>query len=94
MWQQKYDPFFWDFCEIGLSDRRVVPKVGSTAPWGRWDYLQGTKKQGGRQGAPEVGPSERVVRLFTIEVTLDQTLGNWHHFITPIQHIINLLTVK
>jgi hypothetical protein len=28
------------------------------------------------KGALEVGPSESVVRLFTIEVTLHQTLGN------------------
>jgi hypothetical protein len=41
-----------------------------------------------------VGPSERVVRLFTIEVTLDQTLGNWYHFIKPIHRIKNLLTAK
>jgi hypothetical protein len=40
-----------------------------------------------RQGALEVGPSERVVRLFTIEVTLDQILGNWCHFIKPIHRI-------
>jgi hypothetical protein len=44
-----------------------------------------------------VDPSERVVRLFTIEVTLDQTLENWYHFIKPIHRIKNLLkksTVK
>jgi hypothetical protein len=40
-----------------------------------------------------VGPSERDVRSFTIEVTLDQTLGNWYHF-KPIHRIKNLLTVK
>lgn len=32
----------------------------------------------GWQGAPEVGHSERVIRLFAIEVTTsDQILGNW-----------------
>jgi hypothetical protein len=39
-------------------------------------------------------PSEHVARLFTIEVTLDQTLGNWCHFIKPSHRIKNLLTVK
>jgi hypothetical protein len=48
----------------------------------------------GRQGALAVDPSERFVRLFTIEVTLDQTLGNWYHFIEPIHRIKNSLTVK
>jgi hypothetical protein len=38
-------------------------------------------------GALEVGPSELTVRLFTIEVTVDQTLGNWYHFIKPIHRI-------
>jgi hypothetical protein len=28
------------------------------------------------RGAMEVGPSERLVRLFTVEETSDQTLGN------------------
>jgi hypothetical protein len=45
------------------SDKPVVHKVGWTAPWGRWDYLGG----GGAGG----GPSDHVVRLFTIKVTLD-----------------------
>jgi hypothetical protein len=30
-----------------------------------------------RKTALEVGSSERVFLVFTIEVTLDQTLGNW-----------------
>jgi hypothetical protein len=46
------------------------------------------------KGALEVGPSERVVRLFTTEVILGRTLGNWYHFIKPIHRIKNLLTVK
>jgi hypothetical protein len=60
----------------------------------------GTNRQGetggqqGWQGAKEVGPSERVVRLFMTQVTLNQTLENWYHFIRPIRHIKNLLTVK
>jgi hypothetical protein len=48
----------------------------------------------GRQGAPEVGSSERVVCLFTIKVTLRQTMGNWYHFIKPIHRIKNSLRVK
>jgi hypothetical protein len=56
----------------------VVPKVGCTAPW----------------GVLEVSLFERIVHLFIVEVTLDQTLGNWYHFIKPIHHIKNLLTVK
>jgi hypothetical protein len=39
--------------------------------------------------ALEVGPSECVVSLLTIEVSLDQTLGNWYHFIKPIHRIKN-----
>jgi hypothetical protein len=45
-------------------------------------------------GALEMGPSERVVRLFTIEMALDQTLGNWYHFFKPTHRINNLLTVR
>jgi hypothetical protein len=41
-----------------------------------------------------VGPSDRVVRLFMIEITLDQTQGNWYHFIKPSHRIKDLLTVK
>jgi hypothetical protein len=41
-----------------------------------------------------MGPSERNVGLFAIEESSDQTLGNWYHFIKPIQRIKNLLTVK
>jgi hypothetical protein len=41
-----------------------------------------------------MGSSERFVRLFTTEVGLDQTLGNWYHFIKPIHRIKNLVRVK
>jgi hypothetical protein len=41
-----------------------------------------------------VGPSECIVRLFTSEVTSDQTWGNWYHFIKPIHRIKNLLKAK
>jgi hypothetical protein len=46
------------------------------------------------RGAHEVSPSDRIVLLFTIEVTLDQTLGNRYHFIKPICRIKNLLRLK
>jgi hypothetical protein len=59
----------------------VIPKVGCTAPWGL------------PKGALVADPSKRVVRSFTSEVTLDQTLGNWIHF-KPIHRITNLLTAK
>jgi hypothetical protein len=45
-------------------------------------------------GALEVGLSNRVDHLFTTEMTLDQTLGNWCHVIKPIHHIKDLLTVQ
>jgi hypothetical protein len=38
--------------------------------------------------------SERVDSLFTIEVTLEQKLGNWYHFIKRTHRIKNLLTAK
>jgi hypothetical protein len=46
------------------------------------------------KGPLKKGPSERVLRLFTIEVNTDQTLGNWYHFMKPVRRIKNLLTVK
>jgi hypothetical protein len=46
------------------------------------------------RGALELGLSEHVIRLFVIEVTLDQILRKWHHFIKPFRRIKNLLTVK
>jgi hypothetical protein len=67
----------------------AVPPLGE-----RWDYLAGAKREGGGQGTLGVDPSERVVRLFTTEVTLNQTLGNWYYFIKPIHCIKNLLTVE
>jgi hypothetical protein len=41
--------------------------------------LRGKRKE----EALEVGLSERDVRFFMMEETLDQTLGNWYHFIKP-----------
>lgn len=46
------------------------------------------------KGALEVDPSDRFVRLFTIEVPIDQMLGRWYYFIKPIHRINNLLTAK
>jgi hypothetical protein len=54
----------------------------------------GRQEVRGRQGALEVGPSERVVRLFTNDVTLDQTSRNWRHFKNPIHRIQNILTPR
>jgi hypothetical protein len=72
----------------------VVPKVGCTALWGAMGLPKGALKGKGRQGVLEVGPSNRIVRLFMIEVTLDQTLGNWYHFIKPIRRVNYLLIVN
>jgi hypothetical protein len=47
-----------------------------------------------QQEALKVIPSDRVARLFTIEVILDQTLENWNHFIKPIHNAKRLVTVK
>jgi hypothetical protein len=66
--------------------------VGCTIPWVKMELPRDDAKGGG--GVLEVGPSESVVCLFTVEVTLDQTLGNWYQFIKPIHRIKNLLTVK
>jgi hypothetical protein len=79
-----------------LGKIRVVPHAtyrsyrsgsqsGLYSPWGAVELPKGSL---------EVGSSERVVRLFTIEVTSDQTSGNWYHFIKPIHRIKHLLTVK
>jgi hypothetical protein len=61
--------------------------MGCSAAWGGGAMLL-------PRGALELGLSERVVRLFTIEATSDQTLGNWYHFIKAIHRIKDLLTVK
>jgi hypothetical protein len=44
------------------------PKWVVLPPGERWDYLAAL------QETPEVGSSKRIVRLFTAEVTLNQTL--------------------
>jgi hypothetical protein len=69
----------------------VVHKVGCTALW-EAGGLPGRALRG--KGALKVGPSKLVVGLFKTYVTLHQTLGNWFHFIEPIDVIKNLLTVK
>jgi hypothetical protein len=48
----------YELFEARSSSKSLVPKVGCTAPWGA---------VGLPRGALEVGPSERVVRLFTTD---------------------------
>jgi hypothetical protein len=70
--------FSFFFFVISMTEvHRPAPRIprGTYAPGKRWDYLPGLQ---------EVGLSEGTVRLFTTEVTLNQTSGNWHHFIKPI----------
>jgi hypothetical protein len=63
---------------------------GLYRPWGAVELHRGICGKG-RKEAPEVGPSERVAPVFTIEQTPDQT---WCHFIKPTHRIKNLLRVK
>jgi hypothetical protein len=70
------------------------PKWAVLPPGGRWDYLGVHYEARGMQETLKVGSSEHIVCLFTTEVTLDQTPGNWYHFIKLIHLIKNLLTVK
>jgi hypothetical protein len=59
----------------------MIPKGGYTAPLGggrRWAYLRR------RQGALDEGSSEVIIRIFTDEETLEQTLETWYHFSKPI----------
>jgi hypothetical protein len=44
-------------------------------------------------GAPEVVPLS-YLRVYAIQVTSDETLGQWYHLIKPIYAIKNLLTLK
>jgi hypothetical protein len=74
-----------------VYSKPVVPEVGFTAPWGGGGGAVRGKRW---QGALEVSPLEHIVCLFTVEVTSDQTLGNWYCFIKPIHCIKNLLTVR
>jgi hypothetical protein len=71
--------------KVVCSSKTVVSQVGCSAHW----WAVGLPRR-----ELDAGPSESVVRLFTTEVTLDYTLGNWYHFIKAIQHIKNLLTLK
>jgi hypothetical protein len=57
-----------------LSTKPMVPKVSSTAPGGRWGYLE-SRWALRSKGALEVGPFERVVRLFTIQMTRHRKTG-------------------
>jgi hypothetical protein len=69
--------------------KRVVDPLGAE------DYPGGAKrgKKSG-EGELEVGPSERVDRLLTTGVTLDQTSVNWYHAIKPIHPNKNLLRMR
>jgi hypothetical protein len=74
--------------------RALVTKVGCTTPWGLVGLPRGALSGKRVAGGLEVGPSVHIVHLLTIEVTSDETVGNWYHFIKPIHCIKNLLTVK
>jgi hypothetical protein len=71
------------------------PPGAAPPPGGGWDYRGGggLRARSGN-GALVLGPTARVLRLFVIEVALDQTLGNWYHFIKPIRRVKNLIIVK
>jgi hypothetical protein len=71
---------------ISTSAKIVVSKGNCTPPWGKVVAIRG---KGRCRAALEVG----VVSLYTIEVTLDQILGNWYQLIKPIRRIEDLLTV-
>jgi hypothetical protein len=62
----------WLRLVIPLPCSPVVPEVGCFAPGGGKITYGGNKRQGAAQGAGG-GPSERHVRLFTIEVTSEQS---------------------
>jgi hypothetical protein len=71
----------------------MLHRQSSGSQSGLYRPLGVTKRQECDWGSLNMGPSERSVHLFTIEMTLDQTLGNWHHF-KPIHPIKNILTKK
>lgn len=74
--------------------RPVFPVVWSTAPWGGWNYLWGRyDASGNRCWGGGVVLSEFIFRLCALEVTSDQTSGNWYHF-KPIPRLMNLLRVN
>jgi hypothetical protein len=75
--------------------RAAVPKGDCIAP-GDGEITEGTaKRQNGSRGASEMGSAGRFFcHLFTIEMTLNQTLENWYPFIRSIRRIKNLRTVK
>jgi hypothetical protein len=68
--------------------------VGCIAPLGALGLPRDALRGKGGQGTLKVGVSGSGVPFFTMEVTLDQTPGNWCHFIEPIHRIENVLTVK
>jgi hypothetical protein len=76
-------------CVFEAYLKKNGPEIWLYRPWMKvglpWDVLRG---KGGR-GALEVSHSEHLIRLFTIEMTVDQTLGNWYDFIKP--HLIVII---
>jgi hypothetical protein len=66
---------------VVLSVDQWFPKWAVPPTWG----LGGAKKKKSGRGVLEVGPSQRVVRIFPIEVTSDQKIGNWYCFMKLIQ---------
>jgi hypothetical protein len=80
--------------------KECFPKVSCTTPGGaRIKYRGQLEVRGGRgpaeeRGRLELGPSDRVLRLFTNEVTLCQTVGNGYHINKPIRRIKNVPTLK
>jgi hypothetical protein len=75
------------FYEIGSEIGLYHPPGGALRSKGWQDAHRGEEEL-------DLGPSDRVVLLFTKEVTLYETLGNCYHFIKPIHRIKNLLSVK
>jgi hypothetical protein len=60
------------------------------ASWGRWEAVRSKRVAGG----VDDGPYKCLVRLFTTEAILKQTLGNSYHFIKLIYRIKDALTMK
>lgn len=80
-------------CKFFVMFRRYIP-IGVRSPVELYHPLGG----GGRRavGLPtwalELGPSESVVLLFTIEMTLNHALGKWYHFIKLTHRIKNFFS--
>jgi hypothetical protein len=71
----------------------VVPKEGCTSPWRTLGLPRGALRSKGQKGDAGGGHIRARCSLICEEMTSDQTLGNWYHFIQPIHRIKSLLTV-